>query len=315
MRFMAEYNVRSDPDAGWLDPDNVATFARTLEEVGFGALAFTDHPAPSAKWLAAGGHETFDPFAALTYCAAVTRRIRLMTHLAVVPYRNPLLQARSMTTVDVLSGGRAIFALGTGYLRSEFAALGVDAHERNELFDEAVEVIRKAWTQDVVEHTGRHFHATGQAMLPRPVQRPHPPLWLGGNSGLALDRVARFGQGWAALVGSPQLARSARTTSITSTAQLADRIRELERRLHARGRTLAEIDVLAPTPAGVLANGWSPAQRLDELARLREAGVTWAGVVLPGGGFAAAMDSVRRFGAEVVPALTPSDDHRRTTCC
>ncbi|WP_235490175.1 LLM class flavin-dependent oxidoreductase, partial [Frankia sp. AvcI1] len=109
---MAEYNVRSDPDAGWLDPDNVATFARTLEEVGFGALAFTDHPAPSAKWLAAGGHETFDPFAALTYCAAVTRRIRLMTHLAVVPYRNPLLQARSMTTVDVLSGGRAIFALG-----------------------------------------------------------------------------------------------------------------------------------------------------------------------------------------------------------
>lgn len=301
MRFMAEYPVRSNAGEGWLEPENVAEFARTLEQVNFGALAFTDHPAPSTKWLDSGGHETFDPFAALTYCAAVTSRIRLMTHLAVVPYRNPLVQARSMTTVDVLSGGRSIFALGTGYLRSEYAALGVDYDERNALFDEAVEVLIKAWTEDVVVHEGRHFTASGQAMRPAPIQRPHPPLWLGGNSKLTLDRIARWGQGWAALVGSPQLAKIARTASITSPEGLAAHIRDLEKRLESFGRKLSDIDILSPTPAGVLTNGHSAEQRIDQLNELSAIGVTWAGVIVPHQPFEQAMDVVRAFAADVMP--------------
>src|SRR5947199_5759764 len=118
MKFMVEYPVLSDVDNGaWLEAANIAEFARTAEQSGFDAISLTDHPAPSKKWLDTGGHETFDPFVGLAFCAAVTTRIKLLTHLIVVPYRNPLLMARSMSSVDVLSGGRSIYTLGTGYLR------------------------------------------------------------------------------------------------------------------------------------------------------------------------------------------------------
>src|SRR5947209_5141288 len=157
----------------------MAEFARVAEDAGVDAIALTDHPAPSKKWLQNGGHETLDPFAGLAYFAGVTSRMRLFTYLAVLPYRNPLLTAKSMTTVDVVSGGRATFVLGTGYLRSEFGALGVEFEERNELFDEAAEVIRGVWATDQFEYEGKHFTARGQIITPPPVQQPHPPLWVG----------------------------------------------------------------------------------------------------------------------------------------
>ncbi len=294
MRFMAEYNVRSDPDAGWLDPDNVATFARTLEEVGFGALAFTDHPAPSAKWLAAGGHETFDPFAALTFCAAVTRRIRLMTHLTVVPYRNPLLQARSMTTVDVLSGGRAIFALGTGYLRSEFAALGVDADERNELFDEALEVLPLHWKGDPFSYTGKHFSARDVIARPRPVQDPIP-IWIGGNSKLTLRRVAQKVQGWMPLGGPAELFTTTRTAQLATTEAMAAKIRELRDLAGERG---AQLDI---APAYLDATINRPDQEADRhreaFQTLADAGVTNLIISAPGGSPKESLEFIEAFGA------------------
>ncbi len=165
MRFMLEYPLLGEVDDGaWLRPANMVRFAQTAEAAGVSAIALTDHPAPSKKWLAHGGHETLDPFAGLCFLASATRTIRLMTFLAVVPYRNPLLLAKSMATVDVLSSGRATFTLGTGYLRSEFAALGVDFAERNELFDEAVEVLRGVWSTDGFHYEGRHFKALGVSL-------------------------------------------------------------------------------------------------------------------------------------------------------
>jgi alkanesulfonate monooxygenase SsuD/methylene tetrahydromethanopterin reductase-like flavin-dependent oxidoreductase (luciferase family) len=100
MKFIIEYPVVSAPGAGWLEPANITRFARAVEEAGLDGIGFTDHPAPSLKWLNGGGHETLDPFAALGFCAAVTTRIRLLTWLSVVPYRNPFLAAKSMTTVS-----------------------------------------------------------------------------------------------------------------------------------------------------------------------------------------------------------------------
>jgi alkanesulfonate monooxygenase SsuD/methylene tetrahydromethanopterin reductase-like flavin-dependent oxidoreductase (luciferase family) len=93
MKFIVEYPVDSTPGAGWLEPANIARFARVAEEAGLYGIGFTDHPGPSLKWLSGGGHETLDPFAALAFCAAVTTRIRLLTWLSVVPYRNPFLAA------------------------------------------------------------------------------------------------------------------------------------------------------------------------------------------------------------------------------
>jgi probable F420-dependent oxidoreductase len=304
MRYMVNYPVLSDADSGaWLVPDNILTFARVLEDSGFDAVAFTDHPAPSAKWLDNGGHETLDAFAALSFCASVTKHLSLATYLTVVPYRNPFLLARSMMTLDVLSGGRAILTLGTGYLRSEFSALGVDFDERNALFDEATEVIKLAFSGTSVTFAGRHFASFGQVMRPMSIQRPHPPLWIGGNSSRALDRVAKSGQGWAALVGSANVAKTTRTPAIASQDDLADMILHLERRLTANGRTLHDIDIIAPTEAGLLASDTRPEQMLDELGQLASIGVTWANVTLPHGSFAQVLDMIRQFGAEVIAKL------------
>ncbi|HXY93952.1 MAG TPA: LLM class F420-dependent oxidoreductase [Acidimicrobiia bacterium] len=299
---MVECPVLSDADGGaWLDPDNIAEFARTAESSGVDALSFTEHPAPSKKWLDGGGHETFDPFVALGFCAAATSTIRLMTNLTVVPYRNPLLLAKSMTSVDVLSGGRTIFTLGTGYLRSEFAALGVEFEERNELFDEAVDVLRGVWSTDDFTYDGRHFKAIGQIIKPGPVSVPYPTLWLGGNSKIVLDRVARWGDGWAPMLGGGEiLAKTTRTANIGSEEKLAAMIRDLGERLEANGRALADVDISAMSMTAQYTPG-RPAVLLDALGHLAEIGVTWSAVHTGRDpSFAAALDGLRGFGEEVI---------------
>ncbi len=141
MKFSIEMSVRGEA----AEPAAIVATARAAERAGFSMLGYTDHPAPSRKWLEGGGHSTFDPFAGLCFLAAVTERVGLMTYLAVLPYRNPLLLAKSVATVDRLSGGRFTMVAGTGYLRSEFSALGRSFENRNELFDEAVDVIRNVY--------------------------------------------------------------------------------------------------------------------------------------------------------------------------
>jgi probable F420-dependent oxidoreductase len=304
VRFVVQYPIQSDVDGGaWLDPQNIIQFTRTIEAAGLDAVSLTDHPAPSKTWLQDGGHETLDPFVGLGFCAAVTTRIRLMTNLVVLPYRNPLLQAKSMTALDVLSGGRAIFVLGTGYLSSEFAALGVDIGERNALFDEAIEVIKGIWSTDSFSYEGRHFKSVDQIIKPGPIQRPHPPLWLGGNSNVVRDRVARWGQGWAPVLATPTQARVLRTVAIASEEELTTAIRDLGERLEANGRTLADIEILASNEATNLSTRASDDERVNGVARLSEHGVTWTDVRLPHHRFGDALETLKRFGEEVAVKL------------
>ena len=158
MKFTIEYPV-SVPgyDPALVRPDGMRRVVQAAEGAGFSAVAFTEHPAPSKKWLDAGGHEALDPLAALSFCAAVTERIGLMTYLLVLPYHNPFMLAKRLATVDLLSEGRLTVVAGTGYLRSEFLALGVDMAARNELFDESIEVMRGVWTNVPFDHKGRHL--------------------------------------------------------------------------------------------------------------------------------------------------------------
>lgn len=307
MKFIVEYPVSSTASNGsWIRPEALARFAQAVEAAGFEAVCFADHPAPSAKWLAAGGHESLDPFAALAFCAAVTSRIKLMTRLVVLPYRNPLATAKSMATVDVLSNGRATFVLGVGYLRSEFAALGVPFDERNDLFDEAVEVLTGLWTSEEFDYVGRHFTAHGQVCLPHPVQRPYPPLWLGGNSSVVLDRVARYGDGWSPLIGGEDLTSSARTRQIGTPEVLTVLIGDLEQRLIAVGRKLADVDIAASSPGADLRMPRSREQRHADLDVLVAAKVTHAVVHIPTNDFEQTLDAIGTFGNEVVRARTTS---------
>ncbi len=305
MKFMVELPVLTDADHGaWLDPDNITEYARAAEEAGIDAISLTDHPAPSRKWLDTGGHETYDPFVGLAFMAAATSTIKLMTHLVVVPYRNPLLMAKSMTAVDVLSGGRTIYTLGTGYLRSEFAALGVDFDERNALFDEAIEVLQGVWSTDDYRYEGRHFKAIGQIIKPRPVQEPHPPLWLGGNARVVRDRVAKWGNGWAPLItGGEAFAKTTRTKAITDDEDLAGLIRDLGERLEANGRSLADIDILSGA-SGARYRPGSPDEYIDALGQLEGTGVTWTGGYTGGrDSVKGAIEGMRQFGEEVIARI------------
>jgi probable F420-dependent oxidoreductase len=303
MKFMVEFPLGLD-DRGepWSTPAKMVAIAQAVEAAGVDGLAFTDHPAPSKKWMENGGHATIDPFVGLGFCAAVTTKIRLMTALTVVPYRNPLLMAKSMTAVDVVSGGRATFVLGTGYLRSEFLALGVEFEERNALFDEAIEVAKGIWSTDDFHYEGKHFTAIGQTMFPAQVQQPHPPLWLGGNAKVVRDRIARWGDGWAPMLGGGVLTRTARTSAITTDDDFALAIEDVRERLESYGRSLEDIDIsgsITATRVGLS----DPAAYVDGLGHLASLGVTWTHAPVIRGNVDSSLEAIATFGEKVKPQL------------
>src|SRR5882757_2497989 len=299
MRFTLRYPMPHGGDERLLTPETIALVARAAEDSGFDGIAFTEHPAPSAKWLEGGGHESLDPLTALAFVAGVTERIRLLTYLLVLPYRNPLLAAKQAATVDRLSAGRLTMAIGTGYLRSEFAALGVDFDERNELFDEAVEVLVGAWRTPAFSFEGRHFSAVAQTQRPEPVQQPHPPLWVGGNSRRSRRRAARFGQGWTPLLIDEDMSRTTRTPPLSSPAVLADAIGDLRELTAEAGRDPSALDVqvewsrLDDVDAGL-------PSILDAVGQLAEAGATWVVFEPPGHDVDATLDVVRSYGELVI---------------
>ena len=162
---------------------------------------------------------------ALTWAAAATERIRLMPNILVLPYRNPFVVAKAVATLDALSGGRFTLAVATGYLKGEYRALGVDFAERNDLFDEAIEVLRGIWTTDDFAYEGRHFTAFGQTANPKPAALP--PIWIGGNSKLSRRRVARYGDGWKPFPAARSLATTAKTPPLETVEDLAEMLDDL----------------------------------------------------------------------------------------
>ncbi|MEZ5143288.1 MAG: LLM class F420-dependent oxidoreductase [Acidimicrobiales bacterium] len=278
--------------------DAVGRFARAAEAAGFDGIAFTDHPAPSHKWLTAGGHDALDPFAALSFVAAATERLRLIPNIVVLPYRNPFLVAKAAATLDSLSGGRFVLSVATGYLRSEYRALGVDFARRNELFDEALAVIRGAWTTDDFSFEGHDFTASGVTANPKP---RHVPIWIGGNSALTRRRVARLADGWNPFPAPRQLAETARTQPLETLDDLAPMIEHLRRHTEDAGRDPGTIDVAFTTGlSGPAEDGFDADAHLEALDRMAGLGVTWSSVGVPGDSLAHATEALERYGEEVI---------------
>lgn len=302
MKHWVTYPMVGHPyDPAFVSKDAMLRFARAAESAGFDGIGFTDHPAPSHKWLAAGGHDALDPFAALAFVAAVTERLRLIPNIVVLPYRNPFIVAKAVATIDALSGGRFVLATATGYLKSEYRAVGVDFDERNELFDEALQVLRGIWTRDDFAFEGRHFSAGGQTANPKPRS---VPIWIGGNSQRSRQRVAEVGDGWNPFPNPAALARTARTPVLETLDDLARMLDDLWRRVDAAGRDRASIDVAFRTDAGGSPGDDAfdaPAHRagLDALATL---GVTWSSVDLPSDSLDHALEAMERYGEQVIRA-------------
>jgi probable F420-dependent oxidoreductase len=281
----------------------IGNVAAAAEAAGFDGFGFTDHPAPTQRWLESGGHDAVDPFVAMGFAAACTARLRLIPNIVVLPYRNPFVVAKSGATLDLLSDGRFTLAVGVGYLKREFAALGVDFDERAALFEEALEVIRGIWTSDDFSYKGRHFKASGITAHPRPVSTPHPPIWIGGNTGAARERVANYGDGWCPFPAPAVLAQTARTATM-DTGSLAAGIEDLRRRLDAAGRDFADIDVtFTNIDGGNPGNDdFNADAYLSGLEKLAAVGVTWVQVGLPGDSLAHVVETIERFGTSVISA-------------
>lgn len=307
MRFSVTYPLVTHPyNPELLSKDGLVRFATAAEAAGFDAMGFTDHPAPTHRWLMAGGHDALDPFAALAFVAAVTDRMLLIPNVVVLPYRNPFLVAKSIATIDALSGGRFVLAAATGYLKGEYKALGVDFDARNDLFDEAVEVLRGVWADDDFAYEGRDFTAHGQTANPKP---GHVPLWIGGNSRLSRRRVAAVGDGWVPFPAPRELATTAKTPPLETVEDLAEMLDYLWRRLDEAGRDRAEIDVSFGTRAGgsPAAAEFDADAHLAGLDELTSLGVTWSGVGVPGESLEHALETLERYGTEVIGPSRAAD--------
>ena len=303
MKFAITHPMHSHPyNPELVTGAGIARVAAAAEAAGFDGFGFTDHPAPSQRWLESGGHDALDPFVAMGFAAAHTTALRLIPNIVVLPYRNPFIVAKAGATLDLVSGGRFTLAVGVGYLKREFAALGVDFDDRAALFEESLQVIRDIWTTDDVTVDGKHFTAQGITAHPRPVSVPHPPIWIGGNTAAARTRVAAHGQGWCPFRAPAMLAQTARTAALESPADLAAGIGDLRRRLEEAGRDPSTVDVTFTNHAGGTpgADDFDADAFLEGVAQLTELGVTWVQVGVPGDSLAHALEAIDQFGADVI---------------
>ncbi len=282
--------------------------AVAAEQLGYEGVYVTDHPAPTPKYMTQGGHHDLDPPVALAVVAAVTQRLRLMTNLYILAFRKPFAAAKALATLDSLSGGRLIFGTGTGYLEPEFSALGADFTQRNEQLDESLELLKRIWTGEPVEGSGRGYQAVGNFALPRPASRPHPPIWIGGNSRRALRRVAEHGDGWLPMRVETKMARYVHSAAIETLADLRERLEYLIEELERVGRTWPVDVMLSPVALGYGSARFDEDALADELGQLAELGVSYVGVtfVFPGSGGletrAQLLDRMQRFARGVIHA-------------
>jgi probable F420-dependent oxidoreductase len=191
-----------------IDTGRLLEVASAAEEAGLDSIWVTDHVIVPRDERLIYRDDMLDPLAVLPWLAGVTRRLTLGTSVIVLPYRSPVPVAKLLASVDVLSGGRLLFGAAVGWLRGEFDALGVPMKERGARTDEALELIRALWTQEYPELTTAHHRLAGLKASPMPLQRPRPPILVGGNSEGAFRRVARLGDGWHASGLSPQAFRA-----------------------------------------------------------------------------------------------------------
>ena len=282
----------------------IGRMARHAEEAGFDAVFVTDHPFPDDQWLKTGGHHTLDPFVALSFAAATTTTLRLHTNLYIAAYRNPFLSAKAVASLDALSGGRVILGIGAGYLEPEFDALGVDFALRNDLTDEAIVAMKRAWSGESVAMDGLRFRAGGNTMLPTPVQRPHPPIWIGGNSRRAIRRAVDHGDGWAPMPNPARSAHRRHSPPLETLDDLRTKLAYAADYRAAVGRTEPLEVVFMPLGLDMLSDGKIDAPRVvASIYELVAAGVTYVAVSLPCDSLPGFLERIESFGHSVLQAI------------
>lgn len=302
MRFtLALPTDRADAPHEFTSGPAIREMAAHAEACGYDAVYVTDHPAPDTKWLETGGHHAIDALVALTWAAAATETLKVHTHVYIVAYRNPFISAKAIATLDALSDGRLILGVAAGYLRPEFESLGVDYDRRNELLDQGIDMMKAAWTGGTITVDTADIQSRGTVVLPLPTQKPHPPIWIGGNSKAAIRRVVARGNGWSPFA-NPSAATRTKTAVLDSIDELARRIGIL-RELAAEAERTDPIDIcFAPFAQGFGGHATTTkAQLTEEIAALADLGVTWVPAQFSGDTRADWMRNVERYANDFIP--------------
>lgn len=300
------------PNYGLLaEPSTLVRLARLAEELSVDSIWVSDHLVapvgvtsvypfdrrPDAKPGDMGVIEHFyEPMITLAYLAGQTSRVRLGISAYIMPYRNPVLTAKHVATLDALSGGRLILGIGTGWLREEFEAVDVPFAQRGRRTDDYLEVCKVLWSGGEARFAGRHYQLRPVRTGPQPAQRPHPPLWIAGNSRAAIERAARSGDGWHAIDLSPD--------------EIAPLVAQLRERTAAHGRAAEAVTV--SLRKGVLVRDMPPEKRRAlygdraaiqrDLDAYRHAGVDY---LVAGMRQAKSADEVAHAMREAAAALAP----------
>lgn len=288
----------------------IREMAVALEAAGADACCVTDHPAPVSEWLHRYGHDELDPFTGLAFAAAATTRLRVHTHIVNLSYRQPFITAKAAATLQVLSGGRLILGVGVGYQSGEFEALGADFVRRGARADEALEVLRRTWSGGPITFDGSDFSA--RSVEPRPVPDPPPTLWVGGGSERAVQRAARWGDGWSPFFAAPGMSKINRDSAIHSIDQLREKIARLAELRAGLGRDgpfdviigpSSHDDTVGPRLTHKNRSRAEAQQYLDVLGRLAEVGVTWATLEPSHASRSEYLENISWFGEEVLRPL------------
>lgn len=260
------------------DPHDLVFLAMFAEELGFDSV-WVNHHVLNMGYVhdRLGNTPYHDALITLTWIASKTKRVRIGTSVLVMPYLHPMVLARELATLDHLSGGRLVVGLGVGSLPEENAALGVQYEGRGAYANEFIEVVRLLWTEPSATYHGQYFSFEGLVASPKPLQRPHPPIVVGGNRPPALRRVARLGDGWHPLGLTPDGVRK-RLPLIRGEEKTAGRT--------GSAAIQVRLDMARITPGAV--------------ADYADAGVTELVVSLNTGDLAETRESMERFDREVI---------------
>ena len=272
--------------------EEIMETALAAEALGYDSIWVSDHVVvPDSHNVF--GDVFFDPLISLGFIASATSRIELGTSVIVLPYRNPLVLAKSVSSLDALSGGRVVLGVGSGWLKGEFDALGVDFARRGQMTDEYIEIMKELWTSDSPSHEGEYFSFTGIRFEPKPVRKPHPPVWVGGESRRSIERAVTHGDGWHPVgLGPEELAAKAREVrSILPDEKRESFVISLRRNVEINeGREFGPEETLRGTPGKIR----------DGIEAYREAGVDHLILYVLSGEFEGVLGTMRVLREEVL---------------
>jgi probable F420-dependent oxidoreductase len=308
------------PNRGPLaDPESIATIARRAEDLGYAILAVPDHIvmplaidsrypySESGEFPGGPGADCLEQLNLMAYLAGITSKIRLLSSVMVVPHRPPVMTAKMLATIDVLSGGRVTVGCGAGWMREEFEAIGAPPFdERGRVTDEYIRVFRELWSADEPRFDGDYARFSNIGFLPKPIQKPHPPIWTGGESGPALRRAGLLADGWYPIGGNPRHPLDtperyrAALTKVLDVAEKAGRDpATIVRAYWANWYREREWEI----DGGRRIFTGSPEQVAEDIGWLKEAGVVHVLVSFLSATLSETLDRMERFATEVIPRV------------